>query len=327
MRVVFFAFALAVVLTLARVAALAMASANPPHPAHPTIAELPAKTAITVGGLPDFMVTGGGALWVANLSLKEVERVDVSTNRVVARIPMPGVPAFLTYGFDSIWVGITVNYKGASLVRLDAKTNRIVAKLALRPNDPEGSVTASTDSIWMVTADGFLSRIDPATNAVRQKIRVAAGSAVPAYGSGVVWVTSSAANSLTAVDAKSGTILAKIPIRNKPHFMATGAGAVWVVAQGDGSVTKIDAPKKIVAVVRAGVSGSGGNVAYADGNVWITVIGTPLTKIDAAQNTVAGQWFGPGGDGLTFGYGSLWLTDQDRHLLWRLDPARILLKN
>ena len=315
-------------MALASALALAIGIASTPHPAHPTIADLPAKTAIPVGGLPDFMVTGGGALWVANLSLKEVERVDVSTNRVVARIAMPGVPAFLTYGFGSVWVGITVNYKGASLVRVDAKTNRIVANLAVRPNDPEGSVTASADSIWMVTADGFLSRIDPATNSVRQKVRVAGGSAVPAYGSGVIWVTSSPANSLTAVDAKSGTILARIPIANKPHFMATGGGAVWVVAQGDGSVTKVNAAtKKIVAVVRAGISGSGGNVAYADGYIWITVIGTPLTKIDAAKNALAGQWFGPGGDGLTFGYRSLWLTDQDRHMVWRLDPIRIRSKN
>jgi len=141
-------------------------------------------------------------------------------------------------------------------------------------------------------------------------------------------VTSSPANSLTAVDAKSGTILARIPIANKPHFMATGGGAVWVVAQGDGSVTKVNAAtKKIVAVVRAGISGSGGNVAYADGYIWITVIGTPLTKIDAAKNALAGQWFGPGGDGLTFGYRSLWLTDQDRHMVWRLDPIRIRSKN
>ena len=307
--------------------ALAIATASTPHPAGPTIADLPGKTAIPVGGLPDFMVTGGGALWVANLPLKEVERVDISTNRVVARIAMPGVPAFLTYGFDSVWVGITVNYKGASLVRLDAKSNRIVANLTIRPNDPEGSVTASADSIWMVTADGFLSRINPATNSVHRRIHVAAGSAVSEYGSGVVWVTSSPANSLTAVDARSGAILAKIPIPNKPHFMGTGGGAAWVVAQGDGSVTKIDAEtKKIVAIVRAGISGSGGNVAYADGNVWITLIGTPLTKIDAAKNALAGQWFGPGGDGLTFGYGSLWLTDQDRHMVWRLDPARIRLK-
>jgi len=316
------------IMTLVSALALAIATAGTPHPARPTIADLPAKTAITVGGLPDFMVTGGGSLWVANLSLKEIERVDVFTNRVVARIAMPGVPAFLTYGFDSVWVGITVNYKGASLVRVDAKTNRIVAKLAVRPSDPEGSVTASGDSIWMVTADGLLSRIDPATNSVRQKIRVAGGSAVPAYGSGVFWVTSSPANSVTAVDAKSGTILAKIPIPNKPHFMATGGGAAWVVAQGDGSVRKIDAKtKKVVGVVRAGISGSGGNIAYADGNVWITLIGTPLTKIDATKSVLTGQWFGPGGDGLTFGYGSLWLTDQDRHMVWRLDPARIRLKN
>mgnify|MGYP007115157634 CR=1 FL=1 len=46
----------------------------------------------------------------------------------------------------------------------------------------------------------------------------------------------------------------------------------------------------------SGVPGGGGEIAYGDGHVWLTVFQIPLTKIDAATNTVVKQWVGPGGD-------------------------------
>lgn len=297
-------------------------NAAPTQPQVATIADLP-KTTIAIGGTPDWMVTGAGALWIANIDRKEVDRVDVASNRVVARTSVPGVPCSdVTYGFDSVWIPICANGKGTALVRLDVRTNRIAAVLPIAPADSEGGITASADSVWMVTADGFLSRIDPTTDAVRQRVRVAGGSANPRYAAGVVWLTSAPANRLAAIDAASGAVVATIAIPNKPHFVTAGAGAVWTIDQGDGSVTKVDAlSKKVEAVVRAGIPGFGGDAAYGAGFVWITVVGTPLTKIDAAANAVRGQWFGPGGDGLTFGYGSVWLADYNHGIVWRLAPG------
>lgn len=288
----------------------------------PEIADLP-KTTIVTGGAPDWMVTGGGALWISNITLEEVERVDAGSLRIVARIKMPGVPCSdITYGFTSVWVPICSNGKGTSLVRIDARTDRIAAVLPIPPADSEGGITVSTDAVWMVTTDGMLSRIDPATNAVRQKVRVAAGSANPRYDGGLVWLTSAPSNELAAIDASTGKVLTTIAIRNQPHFVTTGAGAVWTIDQGDGSVTRVDMQsKKIVAVIDAHIPGSGGDAAFGAGSIWITLVGTPLTKIDTRSNEVVGQWFGPGGDGLTFGYGFVWLVDYNHGIVWRLAPT------
>ena len=69
------------------------------------------------------------------------------------------------------------------------------------------------------------------------------------------------------------------------------------------------------------IPGAGGTVAVGAGFVWATVYGTPLTKIDAVSNALVKQWFGPGGDARTFGYGSVWLANHQAGVVWRINPA------
>jgi hypothetical protein len=52
--------------------------------------------------------------------------------------------------------------------------------------------------------------------------------------------------------------------------------------------------------------GSNGAVEPASGSQ-NPVYNTPLTKVDAASNALAGQWFGIGGDAVRFGH------------VWRID--------
>ena len=82
--------------------------------ARPTISELP-RTTIVIGGAPDWMTSGSNALWIANITLKEVERVNAATNTVSSRIKLPGIPCSgIAYGFGSVWVPIC-GPKGAGL--------------------------------------------------------------------------------------------------------------------------------------------------------------------------------------------------------------------
>ena len=45
-----------------------------------------------------------------------------------------------------------------------------------------------------------------------------------------------------------------------------------------------------------------------------------LMLIDPATDKVVKQWGGPGGDGLRFGLGSLWLSNGRQGTVWRLSP-------
>jgi len=129
----------------------------------PKIADLP-RTTIVTGGGPDWMTTGGGAIWVANISLKEVERIDAASNAIAARIKVAGVPCSgAAFGFSSVWIPLCADGKGTSLVRIDANTNRVAQTLPIAPANSEGGITVSRDSVWMATRSGELSRVDPST--------------------------------------------------------------------------------------------------------------------------------------------------------------------
>ena len=272
-----------------------------------------------LGGAPDWMVLTADAVWISNDKLSAVQRIDPRLNRVVAKIELPAPPCSgLTYGFGSVWVPLGGTPR--SLARVDPATNRVSATLPFGTSDDEGGITASPDSIWMVTDNnGTLVRIDPTTNQIRQKVSIAPGSFNPMYSDGIVWVTGHDSGVLTAVEAASGKILAVIPVGPQPRFLTAGAGSIWTLNQGDGSVTRVEAKSfKMTATIDARSPGHGGEICFGAGSVWITVMKVPLTRIDAGSGQVVGQWIGEGGDSVRFGHGSVWLTDLRKGLLWRI---------
>lgn len=100
------------------------------------------RTTIVTGGGPDWMATGANAVWIANISLKEVERIDATSNAIAARTKVNGVPCSgAAFGFSSVWIPMCANEKGTSLVRIDAATNRVVATLPTAPANSEGGIT------------------------------------------------------------------------------------------------------------------------------------------------------------------------------------------
>jgi virginiamycin B lyase len=60
------------------------------------------------------------------------------------------------------------------------------------------------------------------------------------------------------------------------------------------------------------------------GAAWLSVFGTPVTRIDPTSNTVTHQFVGPGGDSVRYGNDALWVTDQKRNELWKIDVLQLL---
>jgi len=288
----------------------------------PAVTDLP-RTTIVTGGGPDWMATGGGAMWIANITLKEIERIDAASNAIGARVKVDGVPCSgAAFGFSSVWIPLCKDGKGTALARIDAATNRVAATLPVAPANSEGGITVSRDSVWMATGGTTLSRIDPSTGKVRQRVTVPPGSQNPVYANGLVWITSKSSNALTAVDAADGRVIARVPVQGGPHFVAAGGGAIWTIGQNDGVVTRIDPrAKRVVARIDANIAGFGGDVTYGAGYVWTTLVDVPLTKIDATANHIVTQYYGRGGDAIHFYDGTVWLADYNNHLVWRIKPA------
>jgi virginiamycin B lyase len=167
---------------------------------------------------------------------------------------------------------------------------------------------------------GTLVRIDPATNTVSAEIPVAPGSVAPIYADGAIWVSSPEKSVVTRVDPQSNTATDTIAVGPGPRFITAGAGAVWTLNQGDGSVSRIDTKsRKLVATIECGIPGTGGELAFGDGSVWATVFQIPITRIDAATNSVVKQWAGPGGDSIRVAFGSVWLSNLREQNVSRFD--------
>jgi len=145
---------------------------------------------------------------------------------------------------------------------------------------------------------------------VRQTVPVAPGSDDPRFADGVVWLSGHDAGVVTAVDAMSGKVLARVPVGEGPRFLTPGDGAIWVLLQGTGEIVRIDARTyKVTARIAAGLAGPGGDIKFGAGHVWATLMGVPLTRIDAKSGRIERQWVGRGGDSLDFAFGAVWLTD------------------
>lgn len=126
------------------------------------------------------------------------------------------------------------------------------------------------------------------------------------------------------MDATTGKILESMAIGPKPRFLTSGGGSVWTLNQGDGTVSRVDEKSRnVIATIQVGIPGGGGDIAYGIESIWPTVLGVPLSRIDAATNKVVKQWVGKGGDSLRFGYGSIWLTDYKKDLLSRFPAEEV----
>jgi virginiamycin B lyase len=283
------------------------------------LAELEPMATFDLGGDPDWLAISNDAVWVTNDKLKAVQRIDPRTSKVVAKIEFPSEPCSgLAFAFGTLWVPLCGDAR--SLARIDPATNTIAATLPVGPADSEGGITASEDSIWIISdQNGTLLRIDPSTNSVRAKIAVPPGSFNPLYSEGVVWITGNKSGVLSSLDAKTNEIRPSIPVGPQPRFLTAGAGSIWTLNQGDGSVTRVDAKtRRAVATIEAGIPGPGGELCFGAGSVWATVIDFPLTQISPATNKIVRQYTGPGGDSVRFGHNSLWLTHLRAGQLWRL---------
>jgi YVTN family beta-propeller protein len=51
------------------------------------------------------VAVGGGAVWVADRPA-QILKVNPNTNKVVARIPVDGVPSGLAFGFGRLWIAL-----------------------------------------------------------------------------------------------------------------------------------------------------------------------------------------------------------------------------
>ena len=285
-----------------------------------SITELKPTAVIQLGKTADWVAITPDAVWAGSTGPNAVHRIDPRTNKRVATVQLGGEPCSgLAVGFGSVWIPLCG--KPPTLARVDASRNEVTALFQAGPAGPEGGVTTSTDSVWVVTdKDGSLARIDPDTGTVRQTVRVPAGSYNPRFYEGRIWVTRADGAEITAVDALTGAVLGTTRTGPGPRFLASGAGSIWTLNQGDGTLTRIDIhSRKPLKTIALGTPGHGGDITFAAGLVWTSMWKVPLSAVDSADSKLLCQWTGPGGDSLGIGHDAIWLTDYHGGTISRLE--------
>jgi YVTN family beta-propeller protein len=185
------------------------------------------------------------------------------------------------------------------------------------------SIAAGAGAVWVANAlDGTISRIDPNTNAVVQRIRVGNGPSGVAVGEGSVWVVNGDDHSVARIDPRSGKVERVLDAGTDPVDIAVEAGALWVTNESSGEVVKIDpASSRIVDTVNVG-RGPGAVTAGA-GAVWVAnVLDGTVSRIDPSAAVVTHTIpVGEGPTDLVVGLGSVWVSSEFGRSISRIDPA------
>jgi YVTN family beta-propeller protein len=232
-----------------------------------TEAELPGGT----GRLRE-IAAGEGAVWVPDVGLGAVHKVDPELMAVVAQFPadMLSTQATIGVGEGAVWV-VTAQDLERALTRFDANTGAEEALIEL-----------------------------PAAGA----------GVLVAYGQ--VWVSSSQANTVFRIDPAANAVVESITVGQSPKYMAAGAGSIWVLGAGDGDVQRIDAITGAVdAIIDLGFPSITGDIAFGGGYVWISVpYRAPVIRIDPSDNGVT-RYLGRGSQGyIQYGNNSIWVWGQ-----------------
>jgi DNA-binding beta-propeller fold protein YncE len=104
-----------------------------------------------------------------------------------------------------------------------------------------------------------------------------------------------------------------------------GEGSIWVLSQGDGTLARIDpAANRVVATIEVGVPGPGGDLWVADGVVWVSGEGVPISMIDPRTNRLIRQFAGgKQDDTLRVGFGAVWVVEELSGFIWKVSVDKL----
>jgi len=137
---------------------------------------------------PQGMTYAAGSIWTTDPQDSGnglVIRVDPTTNAVVATIAPKGLaPTCGNMAGDNSSVWFVSGCDQPFVVRIDPQTNQVAATIGL--GEATQDIALGLGSVWVATLNN-LNRINPATNKIVAKTRIAPATAV-SIGAGSIWV-------------------------------------------------------------------------------------------------------------------------------------------
>jgi hypothetical protein len=282
------------------------------------VAVLPVRAVIPVPAFPSTVAVGGGSVWV--LGGGRLVRINQSTDKVIARISL-GVrvgserTCDLAVAGGLVWTIGTVNARRSRVVRVDARTGRVLGSTQL---PSAACVAATAQGAWVTLPEArALVRLDRHGHALKRLATHAYCDAIVA-GHGAVWAACPEETAGAAIGLHTGTIL-RVTARGKisvvAHDVLAGAlaaGAAGVFASGVGHNSG--------ATVRVDSSGaarflSSGQLAVGQSMLWVADWrGAGLPGFVQERNARTGHILrtfhaGTSPFGIALGAGAVWVSD------------------
>lgn len=268
------------------------------------------QASFPVGGNPSSVAVSAGAVWALNSDDQTVTRIDLSSH-LERTYGTAGIPVDLAAGDGSVWVvnaattSAPTAYPGApppfpepaSVSRIDPVSALTLANPIPLPrasaSAPPGSyqIAIGPQGVWVIDADGSVSRIDPARNRVVQTIHDVNVSAI-ASGPEGTWAIeqNTSTGSIVQLTADRGAVR-HVPIpagqlATSLSSIAVGAGAVWVTDPQSGLLWRID-PGPGTVPLPIPLAPGASDIAYGAGAAWVAngISGT-VSRVDPHTDQV-----------------------------------------
>jgi ABC-type branched-subunit amino acid transport system substrate-binding protein/DNA-binding beta-propeller fold protein YncE len=221
---------------------------------------------------PTDIAAGAGAIWVKGDG--RLARIDPDTGKATRTVKLPetvenGDLPFQNWGFPQVAVGAGAVWAingDRTVSRIDPDTGRRVARIVV----DAATIAAGREGVWFISGDDTraVTRIDPSTNRVGQKIPVGAQNlSGVAVGAGHVWATAEADGVVWRIEPGRPPVLRTFEAGVGVRFLSFGAGAIWTANFIDGTVSHIDVETGDVesSNVRAVQS-----LAAGEGSAWVS---------------------------------------------------------
>jgi SARP family transcriptional regulator, regulator of embCAB operon len=225
----------------------------------------------------------------------------------------------------TVFAAVTRSSGSDLLARLDSDAvgaidaeGRVTAQVAL--GDRPTALVPGGGFLWVAGQDGTVSRIDPATRAIRT-VDIGESAAGLVYESGTLWATMTAERAIAQINPETLAVLQTKPVGNGPTGIAAGAGSVWVANTIDGTVSKVDLASGAVTAIPVG--GRPSAIAVGAGTVWVAnQEGATIVGLDPRSlNVVAAIRVGNGPAGIAAGEQGIWVANRQDGTVSRIDPA------
>ena len=193
------------------------------------------------GGSLQGPVEAAGAMWLAAED-GWITRIDPGTNRARRTLRLPAGDFECAGTLVAVGRGLWYAPEGCgdTAFRIDPRTSRVTARVKAG----DGYLTAITEgggSLWLLTQQGEVLRVDPRTGKVRERSAVADSGGFIAFGEGALWVRADAER-LVKVDVETlkAVRVDRLPAAPLPGDILAAGGAVWAANFGEGTVTRVE---------------------------------------------------------------------------------------